>query len=64
MPNFILIEEFHVTISVPERLPDHDIRRIRRTLSAKGFRRKLDRAIRAALKESRWLRAVRIRVSM
>ena len=36
MPRLVVLDEFHVTVTIPARLPDDHVREIRRVLSPGG----------------------------
>jgi hypothetical protein len=58
-----LLEEYHLSILVPRRLPDTVCVRIRRAVNAPWFRKELLRALKEILGTSRALQFARVRVS-
>jgi hypothetical protein len=63
MPNLIVMDELHLTLSAPRGLTPAQYRSIRRALTRPGFRAALDAAVRQALRRYPSLRAVRVTVS-
>ena len=63
MHRSILLEEFHVSLSAPGRLPDTRYVAMRRTVSSHAFRDQLRRALRDVLKNYPALKNVRLTVS-
>jgi len=63
MPKVVLLEEFHVTMSAPAGLPDVRYVAMRRTLTGKGFRGRLRRAVTEVLRKYPSLARVRATVS-
>lgn len=59
----IMIEEYHVTVYAPRRLPDRDYLAMRRVLNSDRFRRALHRAVVRIVRERRQLDRVRITIS-
>lgn len=59
----ILIEEFHLTMFVPHKLPEHEYRAIRRTLHRAACREKLRLAAANVIHRYPSLRKVRIVLS-
>jgi hypothetical protein len=57
------MEEFHVTICVPNALPPSEEDAIRRALEEPGFRRALGRAMRAVIRRRPALAAARVTVT-
>jgi hypothetical protein len=49
MPKNLLLEQFHVDVLVPRRLPAREADAMRRTLAGKHFRARLLRAVRLLL---------------
>ncbi len=62
MAKTVVIDELHVTVRVPNDLPD-GAEAMRRTLSGDDFMNRLRRAVRAALRAFPELAAVRISVT-
>jgi len=60
---FILLEEFHLTVFVPRRLPEADCDALSRALSRSRLRRQLRRAARRVLRRYPSLRRVRLTLS-
>ena len=46
MSRLVVLDEFHVTVTIPARLPDTDVREVRRVLDAIGL--KVNRLIRVS----------------
>lgn len=63
MANYILMDEFHLTILVPSHLRDAEYDAIHRSLSSKRLHARLSRAVRQVLHAQRPLVRVRIRLS-
>jgi hypothetical protein len=59
----MLLEEFHVSVSAPGRLPDARYVAMRRTITSPAFRARLRRAVRDLLKHYPSLQKVRCTVS-
>ena len=55
MPDDLLLEQFHLSVFVPSRLPPREGDAMRRTLVGKRFRARLLRAIRALFRQYRSL---------
>ena len=45
MPRLVVLDEFHVTIKIHARLPDQDVREVRRVLRSRAFRHQLRQAL-------------------
>jgi hypothetical protein len=45
MPRLVVLDEFHVTVTIPARLPDKDVREVRRVLRSRAFRQQLRQAL-------------------
>ena len=63
MAKFLVVDEFHLTISAPRDLAETEYSAIRRTLDAARFQAKLRRAIRIVCSQHADLRKVRITLS-
>jgi hypothetical protein len=63
MPKRIVIEEFHLTLLVPQDLPAAEASAIRRTLIGAGFRKRLKRAVEALVRRYRSLGTTTVAVS-
>jgi len=63
MTKMILIDEFHLSVSVPRGLPEPEYRTIRHSLDGRRFRVDLGRAIRQVIRRDRSLRKVRVRLT-
>jgi hypothetical protein len=64
MPDDLLIEQFHLDVFVPRRLPVRQYDAMRRTLAGKRFRARLLRAIRTLFRKYRSLRDASLDVSV
>ena len=63
MAKHLLIEEFHVSILVPNNLSAAESDAIHRTLNNAGFRAALSRAVRQAVRQFPSLARARVRLS-
>ena len=45
MPRLVVLDEFHVTVTIPARQPDYHVREIRRVLRSRAFRQQLRQAL-------------------
>ena len=63
MRKFLVVDEFHLTVSAPRTLPDSAVGSIRRTLDGPRFRAALRRAVRGVFRRHPPLAAVRITLS-
>ena len=63
MTKMILIDEFHLSVSVPRGLPEPEYRTIRHSLDDRRFRTELGRGIRQVIRCHPSLREVRVRLS-
>jgi hypothetical protein len=63
LPRLILLDEFHVTICVPNTLPPRQDNAIRRALEEPGFLKALGRAVRAVVRCRPALAAIRVTVT-
>lgn len=63
MPKRILIEEWHITVLVPQALPEPETEAIRRTLTEPAFEARLRRAIRRVFRTEASLDQARVRLS-
>ena len=63
MAKNVVIDELHLTIRIPNDLPDTQTEAIRRTLSGDDFMNRLRRAVRAALRGFPELAIVRVSLS-
>jgi len=63
MTKLILIDEFHLSVSVPRGLPEPEYRTIRHTLDDRRFRTDLGQAIRHVFRRYPPLHKVRVRLS-
>lgn len=63
MPKMILVEEFHVSLYVPAKIPDGAVRAIRRTLRPTRFENRLADAVRALLQRHPPLKKIKLRIS-
>lgn len=62
MPQCVLLEEFHLTLTVPQRTAD-DLREIlRKTLTSPPFRRALRKAVSGCLRSFQMLPRVRLTI--
>ena len=59
MAKTVILDELHLTLRVPNDLPDEEVETIRRTLAGDDFMSLLRRAVRAALRAVPELNAVR-----
>ena len=63
MTKMILIDEFHLSVSVPRGLPEPECRTIRHALDDRRFRTDLGQAIRYVFRRYPSLHQVRVRLS-
>jgi hypothetical protein len=63
MPRYILLDELHVTVSVPQELSESTVSIIRGRLKALRFSTWIRQAIRSVIRHHPELRKVRIRVT-
>ena len=63
MAKWVVIEEFHITISIPRTLPEAETDLVRQTLNARTFQTGLTQAIRDFIATESTLNGVRIRLS-
>jgi hypothetical protein len=56
MPKYLMIEQFHLSVLVPRRLPPREGDAMRRALAGKQFRARLVRAIRVLFRRYESLR--------
>jgi 2'-5' RNA ligase len=59
MAKTVILDELHLTLRVPNDLPDEEVETIRRALAGDDFMSRLRRAVRAALRAVPELNAVR-----
>ena len=59
MAKTVTLDELHLTLRVPNDLPDEEVEAIRRALAGDDFMSRLRRAVRAALRAVPELSAVR-----
>ena len=63
MPRALLIEEFHVSLFVPQQLSAKEGAAIRRTLQSLSFARRLRQAVADVIEINRHLEAVVVKIS-
>jgi hypothetical protein len=63
MPRYIVLDELHLTVSVPQDMPESTISTIRRHLNSAGFNAAIRQAIRSVFRHHPQLRKVRVRVT-
>ena len=63
MPDHVLLEEFHLTLSLPARMPDGDREAIRGIVNSQTFRASLRKAIREVIRTIPALVPLRVAVS-
>ena len=63
MSKRVVIEEYHVTVLVPRRLPEAEADAVRRTLTDPTFERRLRRAVRKAFRREPSLDKAKVRLS-
>jgi hypothetical protein len=56
MPDDLLLEQYHLDVLVPRRLPARECDAMRRTLAGKHFRARLLRAVRGLFRKYQSLR--------
>lgn len=59
MAKTIILDELHLTLRIPNDLPDEEVETIRRALAGDDFMSRLRRAVRAALRAVPELNIVR-----
>lgn len=64
MANRVLLEEIHLTITVPQSMPDSRRERARQTLSGRRFRSELKQAVLACVRAFPTLRQIRLTVAV
>ena len=62
MPNRILLEEFHITITAPVRLPQRDSASMLRVLRSRRFQGQLRDAVRAVFRRHPSLKKTNVEV--
>ena len=62
MAPYVLFDEFHLTVFVPQGLPEAEGDAISRTLDSARFQVRLLRAVRTVCRKSRSLRKARVRL--
>ena len=60
MPDRVLLEEIHLTFTVPTRTPDSVREAARRTLNGRAFRAAIRRAIREVVRKFPQLSVIRL----
>lgn len=60
MAKTVTLDELHLTLRVPNDLPDEEVEAIRRAIAGDDFMSRLRRAVRAALRAVPELSAVRV----
>jgi hypothetical protein len=63
MPKTVVIDELHVTLRVPADLPDAAAETVRQALAGSGFIARIREAVRATVRASPELAAVRVTVT-
>jgi hypothetical protein len=63
MAKLLLLDEIHLTILIPRRLPATEVDAIRRTVDDPGFEARLLRVIRRVFRRQASLSKVRVRLS-
>ena len=63
MPDHVLLEEFHLTLTLPAKMPHGDREAIRRIVNGQQFRASLRRAIRDLFRTIPALRPIRLMLS-
>jgi hypothetical protein len=63
MPRYILLDELHLTVSVPQDMAESAISTIRRHLNSLSFNAALRQAFRSVFQHHPQLRKVRVRVT-
>jgi hypothetical protein len=63
MPRSVLIDEFHLSLFVPQHLTAQEQRAIRRALTGSGFRARLVRAARSVVRRFPSLNRIRLTLS-
>jgi hypothetical protein len=64
VPKHIVIEEYHLTVLIPRRLPEVEADAARQTLTDPGFERRLLRAVRFVLRREATLSKAKVRLSL
>jgi hypothetical protein len=59
----VIVDQFHVTLLVPEDMPDREASAVRKTLSGRRFQAALRRSMRAVVERFPSLAKIRFRVS-
>lgn len=63
MPRRVVIEEWHLTVLVPQALPEPEADAIRRTLTDPAFEARLRRVIRRVFRKAASLDQAKVRLS-
>ena len=63
MPRKLLIEEFHVSLFIPQHLSAKKVAVVRRTLQSPSFGRRFRRAVQEAASEFTPLNALTVKIS-
>ena len=63
MAKTVLLDEWHVTFRIPAKLPDADVRAVRRVLNGKAFTAAIRRAVSAVVRERLVLKLVQVAVT-
>ena len=63
MPRLILLDEFHLTVRAPQRLPESEYEAMRRVLDDPRFQAELARAARDVFRRHPALRRARVTLS-
>lgn len=63
MPRRVVIEELHITVLIPQALPEPEAEAIRRTLTDPDFEARLLRAIRRVFRREALLDQAKVRLS-
>lgn len=63
MPKTVLLDEWHITFRIPSKLPNPEVRAVRRVLNSKAFTAAVRRAVSQEVKRRTALKAVRVTVS-
>lgn len=62
MAKRVVLDEFHLAIRIPANLPEDEARKVRRTVNANEFMRRLRKAFRAIVRSHPDLEAVSVSV--
>ena len=62
MSRRVVIEEYHLTVVIPRRLPESEAEAIRRTLTDPMFERQLRRAVRREFRKEASLAKAKVRL--